>query len=456
MISSTTIAAVSTPEAPGGIGIIRISGPDALNIAARVFIPISGADISASKGYRAYFGKAVDGEKTIDEAVCLVFRAPHSYTGEDVAEISCHGGLYVTKAVLRSALNSGAAAAKPGEFTRRALLNGKLDLAESEAVMSLISARGEQAAAAARNTLDGRLSEKIRQCAHRIVEVSAALAAWVDYPYDEIEDTSPEELVPVFESVKADIEAIIRRYDCGKVFTEGIDTAIVGKPNVGKSTLMNLLSGFDRSIVTDIAGTTRDIVEEKINLGGMLLRVSDTAGIRETDNAVESIGVSLAKKRLENAQLVLAVFDISDELSKEDIEILGFCKDKLTIGVINKTDLPRKAKLDEIQNAVSRVVEISASTGDGYEQLETAVAELLNARDFDPENPCLTGERQRNCCERAVSFLNEGLNALKLGMTLDAVTVCADCAVDALLELTGEKASEAVVDEVFSRFCVGK
>lgn len=456
MSESTTIAAVSTPNSAGGIGIVRISGGDALKIAAEIFQPVSGADITQSRGYRAHFGKVVFNSQVIDEAVCLVFRAPHSYTGEDTVEISCHGGIYVTRSVLRAALESGAVPAEAGEFTKRAFLNGKIDLAESEAVMNLISAQGEQAASAALNTLDGKLSSKIRAAANEIIAVSAALAAWVDYPYDEIEDTSPEEMLSVLRKVRSDISEIVKSYDSGRVFTEGIDTVIVGRPNVGKSTLMNLLTGYDRSIVTDIAGTTRDIVEESVNLGGMLLRIADTAGIRETDNAVESIGVSLAKKRLERAVLVFAVFDSASELSSEDIEILNGCKDKLCLAVINKTDLPRKADTDIIRAVADETVEISAANGEGADRLEAAVARLLSASSFNPENPCLASERQRNCCVTALRFIDDAVNALECGVTLDAVNVCADCAVDALLELTGERASAAVVEEVFSRFCVGK
>lgn len=456
MISTSTVAAISTAQAAGGLGVIRISGPDALNIANSIFVPASGASLTASKGYRAHFGKVISGNTTVDEAVCLVFRAPHSYTGEDTAEITCHGGLYVTRAVLRAALDAGALPAGPGEFTKRAFLNGKMDLAGSEAVMALISAKGQQAATAALNTLDGRLSKEIRDTADKIIAVSAALAAWVDYPYDEIEDTDSSTLLAVFRESAERLRNLLARYDKGRVFTEGADTVIVGRPNVGKSTLMNLLSGCDRSIVTDIAGTTRDIVEENVRLGELILRIADTAGIHQTDNAVESIGVSLAKKRMERAQLVLAVFDGSEPLTEDDYAILEDCKGKLVLGVLNKSDLPQKADAEAIAAHVNSVVTLSAANGEGEKELEQAVTALLSADGFDPDNPCLAGERQRQCCQRALRHLEDGIAALESGMTLDAVTVCADCAVEALLELTGERATEAVVNEVFSRFCVGK
>ncbi len=455
-MNNQTIAAIATPNAPGGIGIIRISGENAVEIAAKIFRPVSGIPLTESKGYCAHFGSVYDDNEKIDEAVCLVFRAPKSYTGEDVAEINCHGGLYVTKQILRAALNAGARPAEAGEFTKRAFLNGKMDLAGSESVMALIGASGKQAAAAALNTLDGHLSKKIRECADKIIGICASLAAWVDYPDEDIEDTSSDDMLAVFKSVQSELEAILRRYDCGRAVTEGIDTVIVGKPNVGKSTLMNLLTGFERSIVTDIAGTTRDIVEEKIMLGEIILRVADTAGIRETENTVENIGVNMAKRRLERAELVLAVFDSSEPFTDDDKEIIKQCEGKKSIAILNKTDLPAALDRKIISDSFHTVVEISASTGEGRDELEAAVASLLSTNEFDPSAACLTGERQRQCCLKAVNHLTEAIGALELGVTFDAVNVCADCAIDALLELTGEKATATVVDEVFSRFCVGK
>ncbi|MBR6939862.1 MAG: tRNA uridine-5-carboxymethylaminomethyl(34) synthesis GTPase MnmE [Clostridia bacterium] len=455
-MSNSTVAAVSTPNAPGGIGIIRISGEDALAVAGRVFFPVSGETLADSRGYRAYFGDVIYNGSKIDEAVCLVYRAPHSYTGEDTAEINCHGGLFVTKQVLRAVLDAGAQPAGPGEFTKRAFLNGKMDLASSESVMNLIGASGKQAAAAALNTLEGNLSRKIRACCDRIIGVCASLAAWVDYPDEDIEEIGNGEMLSVFESVRAELKEIINRFDCGRALTEGVDTVIVGKPNVGKSAIMNLLTGFQRSIVTDIAGTTRDVVEEKITVGDIILRIADTAGIRETENTVENIGVSLARKRLDRAELVLAVFDGSSPVSDEDREIIKECGDRKKIALLNKSDLPRRADIDEIEKSFDRTVVLSAMTGEGIDELEKAISEVLMTDEFDPSAACLAGERQRACCVKAIGHLDGCIDALNSGMTPDAVNVCADCAVDALLELTGEKATAAVVDEVFSRFCVGK
>ncbi len=455
-MDNRTIAAIATPNAPGGIGIIRISGDDALEIAAKIFKPVSGKSIADSKGYCAHFGNVFDNNDKIDEAVCLVFRAPASYTGENVAEISCHGGLYVTKRVLRAALNAGATPAEAGEFTKRAFLNGKIDLAAAESVMALISASGQQAASAALNTLDGNLSREIRGVAQSVISICASLAAWVDYPDDDIEDTSAADMLPVFENAEKELSDIIRRYDCGRAVTDGIDAVIVGKPNVGKSTLMNMLTGFERSIVTDIAGTTRDVVEEKIVLGEIIMRVADTAGIRETENVVENIGVSLARQRLERAELLLAVFDGSEPLTDDDLDIINSSKDKKAIALLNKADLPLAADRKIISDSFEFVVELSASTGEGRDDLEKAVAKICSTDEFNPNAACLTSERQRQCCVNALGSIRDAIAAIHSGMTLDAVNVCADCAIDALLELTGEKATSAVVDEVFSRFCVGK
>lgn len=455
-MNNSTIAAIATPNAPGGIGIVRISGENALDVAAKIFKSVSGKSVAESKGYCAHFGNVYDNSERLDEAVCLVFRAPRSYTGEDVAEISCHGGLYITKRVLRAALNAGAAPAEAGEFTKRAFLNGKIDLAAAESVMALIGASGKQAAAAALNTLEGSLSREIKEVAQSLVSVCASLAAWVDYPDEDIEDTSTEDMLPVFENAKKELSDIIRRYDCGRAVTDGIDAVIVGKPNVGKSTLMNLLTGFERSIVTDIAGTTRDVVEEKIVLGEIIMRVADTAGIRDTENVVENIGVNLARRRLERAELVLAVFDGSEPLTDDDLDIINQSKGKKAVALLNKADLPLAADRKIISDAFEYVVELSASTGEGRDLLEKAVAKICSTDEFNPNAACLTSERQRQCCVNALSSIEDAVTAIHGGMTLDAVNVCADCAIDALLELTGEKATSAVVDEVFSRFCVGK
>ncbi len=452
----STIAAISTGMAAGGIGIVRISGENAIKIADSIFSSVSGKKIADIPGYCALYGKAVDGGDVLDTVIALLFRAPKSYTGEDVVEISCHGGLYVTKRVLRAALSAGAVPAQAGEFTKRAFLNGKMDLTGAESVMNIISAQGEEAEKIALGILEGGLFKEIKKISDKLLYDMALLSAWVDYPYEEIEELSSENLGGDIRFAVKSLEKLINNYDAGKIIIEGVDAAIVGKPNVGKSTLMNLLSGTDRSIVTEIEGTTRDIVEDTVTLGGVVLRLSDTAGVRQTDDAVESIGVERAVKRLENAQLVLAVFDASRPLSDDDRRLISLCRGKRAIGIINKTDLVKNYLTDELKDNFEKLVFISAKTGEGKDDLTNAVESVLGTANFDPGVAALINERQLGCCKDALKALNEAEDALFSGLTMDAVTVCLDSAVENLLALTGEKATESVVNEIFAHFCVGK
>lgn len=456
MSDLSSIAAISTPLGTGGVGIIRISGKNATEIADRIFVSVNGKKLSSSKGYRAYFGRIFDGETAVDEVVCLVFRAPHSYTGEDVVEINCHGGVVLLKKILRLVLQNGAQAAAPGEFTKRAFLNGKLDLSEAESVMTLISAQGEQGVNAAFNQLEGSLSRKIEKINSSLLSLAAHIAAWVDYPDDEIEELGNNELYSTIYNAHLELCALLSNFDSGMAVTNGVEAAIVGKPNVGKSTLMNLLTGYDRSIVTEIEGTTRDVVEETVNLNGCILRISDTAGMRETGDIVEKLGVERSRKKLERAAIVFAVFDLSKPLSDEDKELIDECKDKNVIPIVNKTDLEPCLDVDYIKNKLGSPLFISAKSGDGYNELCDRVAELMGTKNFDTTSAMLVNERQRICCQKASDALKDALEALNLGLTPDAIGVCIDDAIAALLELTGQKASEAVVDEVFKQFCVGK
>ncbi len=456
MSDLSAIAAISTPLGTGGVGIIRISGKNATEIADRIFVSVNGKKLSSSKGYRAYFGRIFDGETAVDEVVCLVFRAPHSYTGEDVVEINCHGGVVLLKKILRLILQNGAQAAAPGEFTKRAFLNGKLDLSEAESVMTLISAQGEQGATAAFNQLEGSLSRKIEKINTSLLSLAAHIAAWVDYPDDEIEELGNNELYSTIYNAYLELCALLSNFDSGMAVTNGVEAAIVGKPNVGKSTLMNLLTGYDRSIVTEIEGTTRDVVEETVNLNGCILRISDTAGMRKTGDIVEKLGVERSRKKLERAAIVFAVFDLSKPLSDEDKELIDECKDKNVIPIVNKTDLEPRLDVDYIKNKLGSPLFISAKIGDGYNDLCDRVAELMGTKNFDTTSAMLVNERQRICCQKASDALKDALEALNLGLTPDAIGVCIDDAIAALLELTGQKASEAVVDEVFKQFCVGK
>ena len=451
-----TVAAISTANGTGGVGIIRISGENAKEVADNVFVSVSNKKIKEMNGYTATFGKVYDDGELIDEAIALVFNAPHSYTGEDVVEISCHGGLYVTKKVLRAVLKNGASPAEAGEFTKRAFLNGRLGLTEAEAVMDIISARGEQSAKAALSCMEGNLRKRINAVRDNLVSIAAHLSAWADYPEEDIPEIDTDNLADSLENCRLKLSSLLKDYDAGKVIREGVDTVIAGKPNVGKSTLMNLLSGCERSIVTNVPGTTRDIIEETVMLGEIPLNLSDTAGIHSTDDPVETIGVKRAKDRVKNAGLVLAVFDSSKALSDDDKELIELLENAPALAVINKTDLKTEIDIEYIKSKVKHIVFISAKNGQGTEELEKEVADIVGTSNLDASQGILATERQRSAAESALKSVNEAIETVRLGITLDAVTVVVEDAINSLLELTGERTTEAVVDKVFHQFCVGK
>lgn len=452
----STVAAIATPNSSGGIGVIRISGEDAIAVADKVFKSVSGKKLCDIKGYTALFGHVYDNDTVIDECVTLVFRAPKSYTGEDVAEISCHGGMYVTQRVLRAVLSAGAVPAEPGEFTKRAFLNGKIDLAEAESIMNIISAQGQQALDAALNTLEGKLSEEINSIAASLTNVSAGIAVWTDDPDEDVPTAHEENVKEKVQLAYDKLTDLLRRFDSGRAVTEGVSAAICGHPNVGKSTLMNLLTGFDRSIVTPVAGTTRDVIEETVRLGDIVLRLADTAGIHQSDDLVESIGIDRSIKKLQTSQLIIAVFDGSQELSEDDIQLLNECKDRRAVAIINKTDLEIKISVETVKKYIPHVVYLSAVKGEGIKELQNVIEKLLGTAELDTSSGILSNERQYACCQSAAESLKEAIDGLNMGVTLDAVNVSIDYAIEKLLELTGEKAREAVVNEVFAKFCVGK
>lgn len=452
-----TIAAISTAQAPGGIGIIRISGEQAREIAQKVFVSSKGKSLLTAKGYTAFYGHVcAESGEVLDEAVALVFSAPASFTGEDVVEFSCHGGLYLLRRVLSSVLAAGARIAQPGEFTRRAFLNGKMGLTEAESVMQLIGAQGEQAARAALAGHDGALERRISKIRESLVHTAAHLSAWADYPEEEIPEVSAAALEEALKAAGQELDQLLAQFDAGRAIREGVQTVIAGRPNAGKSTLMNLLAGCERSIVTNVAGTTRDIVEETVILGDVLLNLADTAGIRSTDDPVESIGVTRAIDRVKSAQLVLAVFDSSTPLSQEDYDLIEAVGPVPSIAVVNKTDLDLKIDIEYIKSNFKYIVFISALSGDGLKELKQAAAEVLQTAQLNPADGMLFTERQRDAARQALLCIREAEDAVAAGITLDAVTVSLEGAVNALLELTGERATNAVVDSVFAQFCVGK
>lgn len=452
----STITAISTPEAPGGIAVIRISGEEAISIAEKVFRPVSAKKVSEMKGYTCAYGTAYDKEERLDDCILTVFRAPHSYTGEDVAEISCHGGLYVTKRILRAVLSAGAENAMAGEFTKRAFLNGKLDLTQAEAVMDIISAKGGRELKMAENLREGATFKKARKASDALIKLLGDLSAWADYPEEDIPEVEPDALAESLRGVESELSQLVKGYDCGRILREGVATVIVGRPNVGKSTLFNCLSGCERSIVTEIAGTTRDVIEETVKLGDIVLRLSDTAGIRETSDKIEEIGVEIARKKLNESDLVIAVFDGSCPLETDDFEIMEQISGMKSIAVVNKSDKESVIKEEKLTKYFKHIVYLSAKNQSGIDKLESAVEELFKLNEFDFESATVANERQKRCIENSLEYVRKAIEAIEYGELLDAVTILIDEAEKYLLELTGEKVTEAVVDEVFSRFCVGK
>lgn len=450
-----TIAAIATPSGVGGIGIIRISGREALSIADQV-TRLGRGSLAQMAGYTCAYGRVYDRDGELDEVIATVFRAPHSYTGEDVVELAAHGGRYILHRLLQACCEKGARLADPGEFTKRAFLNGKLDLTRAEAVIDLISAQGRQSARAALSARDGALYRKVRQVIDRLVGEAAKLSAWIDYPEEDIEEAERASLGRELHETGKVLHQILQTYEAGRILREGIETVIVGRPNVGKSTLMNLLADSERSIVTDVAGTTRDVVTDTVRLGEVVLHLSDTAGIRETGDAVERIGVARAEDAIGKAQLILAVFDGSSPVDENDRRVLEQCRGATAVAIINKNDLPQRLDVDQIHKAFQYVVQISAKQQQGTEELRHIIEQLFSLETFDPSAAVVANERQREGVWRALENINQALEALESGVSLDAVGICIESAADALMELTGEKAGEAVVNEIFSRFCVGK
>lgn len=452
----STIAAISTAQGQGGIGVIRVSGEQAFTIVDKIFKSVSGKKIMDIKGYTALFGHIYNNEEVLDEAVVLKYVAPKSFTGESVVEISCHGGMYITKEVLNAVIMAGASLAEPGEFTKRAYLNGKMDLTEAESVMDIISAKSKSAARAALFVKDGALFKKSQQVKQLLLDKAAHLSAWADYPEEDIPEVSEDSIMEAIEESISILEKLLSTYDMGQVVKEGIDTVIAGRPNAGKSTLMNLLVGREKSIVTNIAGTTRDVVEDTVLVGNVMLKLSDTAGIRDTDNEIEKIGVQKTFDKINGAGLVIALFDNNEELNSEDIDLINKIKDMPCIAVINKIDLEDKVDKKYITDNIDNVVYISAKQQNNIDELKNMIEKIAGTEDFDPSAGIIANERQRNAIRNAVNSLYEAKESLAMGMTMDAITVSLQETIDYLLELTGEKAGEEIVDSVFHNFCVGK
>ena len=454
-MQTDTITAISTPLGEGGVGAVRISGENAFEIAKEVFKSKNNKDLSKMQGYTAAFGKVYDGEELLDDAVALVFRAPKSYTGEDTVEISVHGGTHLIRRVLRSVINAGARLAEGGEFTKRAFLNGKMSLTEAESVMNLISAKSDRALNIATKNKEGALSKKIKNMTDKLLYLVSEISVYSDFPEDETLCISEEDFLVSLREIYANLETLVGDYDKGKLIIEGINTVIVGSPNAGKSTLMNLLSKTKRSIVTSIAGTTRDVVEQTAKVGDYTLLLADTAGIHETNDEVEQIGIEQAILRLETADLCLAVFDTSVPATGDDKALIEKTKNKPTLLVLNKNDLI-SAKEDFYETLGLPFVKISALTGEGENELVEQITNLLKLNELDPNAEMLSNERQYQTVQRAKGSVNEAILALESSVTLDAVGILIDDALAALLELDGKRITTEVADEVFRNFCVGK
>ena len=452
----STIAAIITPHGVGGVAIVRLSGKSAFSVADKIFRLRSKKNLSQLRGYTGALGDIYDGEDIVDEAVTFVYRSPQSYTGEDVAELCVHGGMWVAQKVLRLCLTHGALPAGPGEFTKRAFLNGKMDLSGAEAVMDIISAKNDSALKAAMSARDGAVFRAVSDICGRLLDESAHIAAWSDFPEEDLEPVDEVRLAESLREIDDKTAQLIATYDQGRIQREGIATVIAGKPNAGKSTLMNMLLGAERSIVTEIPGTTRDIVTESARLGDIILNLSDTAGLRDTSDLVEKIGVERTKEQIERSELILAVFDNSRPLERDDRELLGLLNGQRCVAVINKSDLEPRLEIAEISAVIPTVVMISAKTGDGYEQLCKEVADIAGMSSFDFSAAVIANERQYSHLNAARQSLKQAIYALESGITLDAAGTCIDEAYNELLCLTGERVSDKVVDEVFSRFCVGK
>ena len=450
-----TIAAISTPNAVGGIAVIRISGSNAFGVAERIFKPFNNKKISDMEGYTCCYGIAHDNNERIDDCILTVFKAPHSYTGENVVEISCHGGLFISKKILRTALRNGAENAEAGEFTKRAFMNGKLDLTQAEAVMDIISAKSDMELKIAEELREGAAFKKARNCSDKLVKILGDLAAWADYPEEDIPEVEPNQLAEELKTVRNELFSLVENYDAGRIIREGVSTVIVGKPNVGKSTLFNCLAGCERSIVTDISGTTRDVVEESVRIGDIILRLSDTAGIHETQDIIEGIGIGIAEKMIDSSELIIAVFDGSCPCNEDDLKLIDRIQNKKSLAVINKSDAEQVFDSEMIKSKNIPIVYISAKENN-IEQLNIAVQNLFKINSELFSSVPAANERQKRCIEKALESVDNAVNMLKNGEFLDAVTVVIDEAEQYLLELTGEKITETVVNEVFSRFCVGK
>jgi len=462
ILREDTIAAVATPFGTGGTGKIRISGPDAYKIGDILFRSAkNNKKISEQKTYTAHYGHIVDPkrDKIIDEVVALLMKSPHSFTGENVLEFDCHGGMTPLRSVLDLVLENGARLAEPGEFSRRAFLNGRIDLAQAEAIIEIINSKTDKGLDIAVDQLSGKLSVKVDEIKEEAVEILAHLEAAIDYPEDEIEGFSSKRLADRLEHIKEEIKKLLSTSQQGKIYKEGLKTVIVGKPNVGKSSLLNYFLEEKRAIVTDIPGTTRDVIEEYVNLQGIPLKIIDTAGIRKTKDAVEKIGVERTRKSAEKADLVLFMLDISQGITAEDREIYKLIKDKPLIVVVNKTDLPAKTNKKKIEKEFSEhsVLWISLLAEEGLNQLKNDILKEILDEDIDMDSETIvTQSRHKDALVKALEAIERVIVSHETNMPYDFLTIDLKDCLDALGKITGETVADDILDRIFNDFCLGK
>lgn len=452
-----TIAAISTPRGEGGIGIVRISGNNALDILEKIFKPKSGKAIKGLRNYSINYGHIFDGKTLVDEVLVSIMKAPNTYTREDIVEINCHGGFVITEKVLEVVLKNGARIAEIGEFTRRAFLNGRIDLTQAEAVIDLIHGKTEKSVSLSLNQLRGDLKEQIEHLKKLVLDVAAHINVVLDYPEEGIDDPLPEHLVENLQEVLDTTDRLIRSYDKGKMIKEGIKTAIVGKPNVGKSSILNSVLKEERAIVTHVAGTTRDVIEEVVNLKGIPLVLVDTAGIRKTDDLVENIGVEKSKKLIESADLILFVVDGSRPLDEEDMKIHEAIKAEKVIGILNKMDIKEDIDLSPLTK-ISKWLEISAIKNQGIDEMEEEIYRHIIDENIEDSSQkiTITNVRHKSALEKTKQSIENIFETIESGLPMDLMAVDIKGALDSLSEVTGEISSEDLLDHIFSNFCVGK
>ncbi len=461
MFLDDTIAAIATAPGEAGLGIVRISGEKSIEIIDKIFESKRGKKLSQYKPRRITYGYIIDPEtnEKIDEVLVSYMKAPDTYTREDIVEINCHGGMIPVKRILELVLRSGARAADPGEFTKRAFLNGRIDLAQAEAIMDLIGAKTEKGFDVALNQLEGFLSKEVSKIREKLLEMLAHIEVSIDFAEEDIDEITLDILLESSREVEKDIQKLLDTSHTGKIIREGLSTVIVGKPNVGKSSLLNALIKESRAIVTNVPGTTRDVIEEYLSIKGIPLRLIDTAGIRETDDVVEKIGVERSKELFNLADLIIVVLDASDNLTKEDLEIMSLIGSKRALIIINKTDLPQKFEVDEVRNIVKDkdIIEISILENIGIEQIEDALVEMVYQGEVKAKDSLLvTNVRHKNALERALKGIKDGIKAIEEQLPLDFIEVDIRDVWQALGEITGDTAEEDLLDRIFENFCIGK